>query len=159
MCKDARVVFICFHVYFYCEYQIQLVAIGEEALFNSDISQVKTILISGSDCLSNTNISSNFGDSNKWLHSDRILTLKINCDTTHDFNVYCSKNDTCNIDCMTKGACDDMHLNCDGNCTVSKGMLCLYFVMICICTVYATTQCFVVVVLHFLLCFLFSERW
>ena len=103
-------------------FQIQLVAIGDDALFNTHISQVKTILISGSDCLSNTNISSNFGDSTKWSQSDRILTLKVNCDTTYNFDVYCSKNDTCNVDCMTKGTCNNMNLHCEGNCAVSKGM-------------------------------------
>ena len=89
---------------------------------NDKISQVKTILISGSDCLSNANISSNFGESTRWSQSDRILTLKVNCDTSNAFDIYCTKNDTCNIDCMTKKACDKMKLHCDGNCNVSKSM-------------------------------------
>ena len=162
MCKDKGIVaffffflFVFFLLFCLFSFPIQLVAIGDDALFNSNITQVKTILISGDDCLSNTNISSNFGDSARWLQSDRILTLKISCDTTYDFDVYCSKNDTCNIDCMTKGACDDMNLHCDGICNVSKGMLRSYLELFPTFHVYIYS-CFIVVA--FFICF-FSEKW
>ena len=87
-----------------------------------NISQVKTILISGTQCLYGARISSNFGDSARWSQSDRILTLKINCDTSLDFDVYCNNNDTCNIDCMTSEACQGLNLHCDGSCKVAGGM-------------------------------------
>ena len=127
--KDQCFVF-CFY-FLICCCQLVAIAIGSdsgEALYGSKISQVKTILISGTYCLSGANISSNFGDSTKWSQSDRILTLKINCDFGFDFDIYCTKNDICNIDCMTSSACDSMRLYCDGTCHVSK---CMYMLIIC----------------------------
>lgn len=134
-CCCCCFLFVCF-VLFCCVFNcIQLVVIGHNALFNTNISQVKTILISGSDCLDGTTISSNFGDSTRWSQSDRILTLTINCSVSYDFDVYCSQHDTCNIDCMTNHSCVGMNLHCNGTCNVSKSMfilillLCLVFVM------------------------------
>ena len=107
-----------------------MIAIGHNGLFNTNISEVKTILISGTECLCGARISSNFGDSTRWSQSDRILTLKINCSVSYDFDVYCSKNDTCNIDCITSKSCEGLNLYCDGSCHVSKGMV-IYFHVLC----------------------------
>ena len=96
--------------------------IGDYGLSDSNISQVINILISGNKCLYGTRFSSNFIDSTKWCESDRIFTLKINCNHSDNFHVYCNKGDTCNIDCLTNRACNGMNLHCNKNCHVSKGM-------------------------------------
>lgn len=82
-----------------------MVCQGESCCYGARITNVGSMKIVGTNGLSFAVI-------------DDVLKMEIEGTNESPFSVYCSKTQTCTIDCQSKNACNQMLLFCDGLCFV-----------------------------------------
>ena len=99
-------------------YNVQIIINATQSCYGYDvnISNTKNIQVFGKYCLSDTTVISNFSNYTKF-EEDRTLNLKID-GMQDEFTIICNVNDTCIVECMSKGSCATIDFYCDGNCWV-----------------------------------------
>ena len=95
----------------------KLFCIGDFSCSATQITGVLSITAIGNE--------SPIDDSTIWSNISNIhegkntMSVRINGSNTNDYNIYCTLNDICRINCQSSNACEKLHLYCFGTCIVN----------------------------------------